>query len=263
MCPGRSRWLVAATLSALAPTFSSADSSSSAAKPTPPKMMLWSWYAEDDLRFLKDPGIGVAYLGLTIRFEGRDKVLPQPRFLPLRMSPDTFQMLVVRFDYDSWNKGRQPAFSGQQRQLAVKMIEEISALSHARAVQIDFDAPASAYLFYRQLLANLRNQLGPQVFLSITALVSWCEKSESWLNGLPVDEIVPMAFYMGKATPAVTTMLQRGGQFSYPGCRSSIGAQLGYGTPINPHEDQRAYFFAQPSRWSPESVRAAKEAILP
>lgn len=244
----------------MVPLLAESVSGSRATRPTPPKFMLWSWFAEDDLRFLKDSDIGVAYLALSLWFEGSDKVVPGPRSEPLRIAPNTWQMVVVRFDF---NPNRQPAFSEAQRRLAVKMIAEIAALSGAQAIQIDFDAPASAHSFYRHLLTDVRNRLGPKVFLSITALVSWCETRQSWLAGLPVDEIVPMAFYMGQATPAITTMLQRGGQFSFPGCHESIGVQLGYGTPVRPHKEQRAYFFAEPQRWSAETVRAARAAVLP
>src|SRR5438309_2329918 len=124
-------------------------------------------------------------------------------------------MAVVRCYYDGSDTGRRQAFSERQRQLAVRMIAEIAALTHAQAIQIDFDAPQSAYLFYRQLLGDVRRRLGPSVFLSVTALVSWCQTPRSWLTGLPVDEIVPMAFYMGQATPSITTMLQRGGNFAF------------------------------------------------
>ena len=44
-------------------------------------------------------------------------------------------------------------------------------LTHAKALQIDFDAPESARPFYRDLLVNLRSQLPEDTFISITALV--------------------------------------------------------------------------------------------
>jgi hypothetical protein len=232
-----------------------------AAPQSPPKVVLWSWFGEDDLRFLKDTNVGVAYLALSLRFEGRDDVLPRPRLIPLRMAPTTWRMAVIRCDYDVTDKDRRPSFSDRQRQLAVGMIAEIASLSHAGAVQIDFDAPQSAYPFYRQLLRDVRASLGPGIFLSVTALVSWCESPRSWLTGLPVDEVVPMAFYMGQATPAITTMLQRGGTFAHAGCRDSIGVQLG--DAVRPRKTQRAYFFAQPHRWSPDTVRAAWSSFLP
>src|SRR5207249_1148085 len=100
-----------------------------------------------------------------------------------------------------------------------------------------------------------------------TALVSWCDTAQSWLAGLPVDEIVPMAFSMGQATPAIVTMLQRGGEFQFSGCRASIGAELPFGYQheplVRPRKTQRAYFFLGAQRWSPELVSSAEKAFLP
>lgn len=236
----------------------------SAGKQAPPKLMLWSWYAADDFRPLADPGVGVAYLALSLRFEGQSEVTPDPRAIPVRIAPDTYQMAVVRFNYYDLHR---PAFSQRQRQLAARMVAEMAAFARPQAVQIDFDAPRSAWPFYRQLLADIRDRLGPDMFLSATALVSWCDNAQSWLAGLPVDEIVPMAFDMGQATAATVTMLQRGGQFAFPGCRTSMGVGLEadyYGHPsARPHNGQRAYFFPRSAPWSPEALKAARKAILP
>jgi hypothetical protein len=224
--------------------------------------MLWSWFTEDDFRPLANTGIGVAYRGLSLGFEGQAEVIPNPRFIPVRISPDTYKMLVVRFDYSS-EAGRRPAFSQRQRQLAVRMVAEIVALAHPQAVQVDFDAPRSAWPFYRQLLGDLRDRLGPHLFLSATALVSWCDTTQSWLSGLPVDEIVPMAFYMGQATPAILTMLQRGDQFQFPGCRTSIGVELAGALSVRPRKTQRAYFFPGAEKWSPATLAIARRMVLP
>lgn len=236
------------------------------AKLAPPKLMLWSWFAENDFRFLSDRGIGVAYLALSLRFEGLSEVTPSPRSMPVRISPNTYQMLVIRFDYRA-DAARRPAFSQRQRQLAVRMVAEMAALARPQAVQIDFDAPRSAWPFYRQMLADIRDRLAPDIFLSATALVSWCDTAQSWLAGLPVDEIVPMAFYMGQATPAIVTMLQRGGQFPFPGCRASLGVHLppgdGPGLLVRPRKGQRAYFFPGSQPWSPDAVSNARRAVLP
>jgi hypothetical protein len=146
------------------------------------------------------------------------------------------------------------------------MIAELATIARPQAVQIDFDAPSSAWPFYRELLSEVRGRLGPNIFLSVTALVSWCD-AKNWLGGLPVDEVVPMAFYMGSATPAIVTMLQRGGQFSAPGCRASIGVELPLGNivplgpsvdqSVRPRKDQRAYFFLGSRQWTPEFVSKA------
>ena len=236
------------------------------AKQAPPKLMLWSWFAQNDFRFLADRGVGVAYLALSLRFEGQSGVTPSPRSMPVRISPNTYQMLVIRFDYQA-DPVRRPAFSQRQRQLAVRMVAEMSALARPQAVQIDFDAPRSAWPFYRQLLADIHDRLAPDIFLSATALVSWCDTAQSWLADLPVDDIVPMAFYMGQATPAIVAMLQRGGQFAFPGCRASIGVELppGYrtGLPVRPRKEQRAYIFPGSQPWSPDAVSSARKAVLP
>jgi hypothetical protein len=239
-------------------------------KQPPPKMMLWSWFAEDDFRPLANPGVGVAYLALSLRFEGQTKVTPGPRAISVLIPPGVYKMAVIRFDY---RQDMVPSFSQQQRELAAKMVAEIAALARPEAVQIDFDAPQSAWPFYRQLLSDIRRQLGPDIFLSITALVSWCDSRQSWLAGLPVDEIVPMAFHMGGPTPAIVTMLQRGGQFAFPGCRESIGVQLSSerlrplpglspDPTVRPRNGQRAYFFATFQRWSPEALANAQKAFL-
>ena len=261
-CSLKLRWLVTALLWFVAPLFAVSGSARNSRKHPPPELMLWSWFARDDLRFLKTRDIGVAYWALSLHFVGQSQVVPSPRTMPIWIAPDTYQMAVIRFDYDAWDLARRPAFSERQREMAVRMIAEIASLAHTQGVQIDFDAPRSAWPFYRHLLADVRHRLGPDIFLSMTALVSWCDTPQSWLAGLTVDEIVPMAFQMGQATPAITTMLQRGGQFAFPGCRASIGVRLGDGIPIHPRKNQRAYFFGQLPVWSPETVRIARETVL-
>jgi hypothetical protein len=198
-----------------------AATASAQGKQAPPRLMLWSWNTEDDFRPLLDHDTGVGYLGLSISLEGKNEVTASPRRIPVRIAPETYQMLVIRFDYQSDAKPA-VAFSQKQRQLAVRMVAEMYALARTKAVQIDFDAPQSAWTFYRQVLTDIRDRIGPDVFLSATALVSWCDSAQSWMSGLPVDEIVPMAFYMGQAGPSVMTMLNGGGQFAFAGCRTSL-----------------------------------------
>jgi hypothetical protein len=216
--------------------------------------------------------LGVAYLALSLEFEERGGVTPLPRNMPVRIPQGMYQMAVVRIDNPLTGSGR-PALSPRQRELAVRMIGEIVDIARPQGLQIDFDAPRSAWPFYRQMLSEVRKRIGPDIFLSITALVSWCGATESWLSGLPVDEIVPMAFSMGQATPATVTMLQRGGQFPFSGCRPSIGIELpvGYTVPpghdydllVRPRSGQRAYFFVGAAKWSPELGSNAQKAFLP
>jgi hypothetical protein len=240
---------------------------SGAEKHAPPPLMLWSWGAQDDFRpLLPGGGIGVAYLGLSLSFQGENEVTARPRRVPVWIAPDTYQMLVIRFDYAP-DARPAVAFSQKQRQLAVKMVAEMLALARPTALQIDFDAPLSARPFYRQVLNDIRELIAPDVFFSITALVSWCDVTQSWLAGLPVDEVVPMAFRMGQATSSVVTMLKSGGQFAFAGCRSSLGAEMYRGQfledALRPHQGQRAYIFLDFDKWSAAYVAAARKGIAP
>lgn len=237
-----------------------------ASKQAPPRLMLWSWYQEDDFRKLLDRDTGVAYRGLSLQFDGQNDVSADPRMVPVRIAPETYQMLVIRFDYRADTRPA-VAFSAQQRQLAVKMIAEMMALAKPRALQIDFDAPQSARPFYRHLLTDIRGVIGPDIFLSMTALVSWCDSSQSWMAGLPVDEIVPMAFNMGQATGVVLTMLRSGGQLAFGGCRGSLGVEwfrqpTAIETPV-PRKEQRAYVFFGFDKWSASDVQRVRRELRP
>ena len=76
------------------------------------------------------------------------------------------------------------------------LIVRTITLPRVRGVQIDFDATLSERDAYRALIHDVRKRLGPATPLSITALASWCI-GDDWLNGLPVDEAIPMLFRMG------------------------------------------------------------------
>ena len=226
--------------------------------------MLWSWFAEDNFLPLAQPGVGVAYLALSLRFDGLDKVIPSPRLIPVRIPHETYRMAVIRFDNELDGPHR-ASFSPTQCELAVNMVAEMAALAHPQAIQIDFDAPLSARPFYRQLLTDLRARLGPDTFLSMTSLVSWSNSESSWLSALPVNEIVPMAFYMGQSTPATVTLLQEGGQFPFAGCRDSIGLMIANNRKpeIRPHQGQRAYFFTGYTKWSADLIASALNLFQP
>lgn len=232
-------------------------------KAAPPKVMFWSWYEADDFRPMEKSGAGVAYRALSVEFDGRDDVWAAPREIPVRIPAKMYRMAVIRFD-DRSDPGEKAAYSPRQRELAVKMIVEMAALAQPQGLQIDFDAPKSAWPFYRQLLSEVRARIAPDIFLSVTALVSWCTDSQSWMAGLPVDEIVPMVFDMGRPTNAVVTLLRGGDPFAFGGCRGSIGVETslrGGIHEVEPRAGQRAYFFAEYDKWSPELAAGAQKAF--
>jgi hypothetical protein len=162
--------------------------------------------------------VGVAFLACTITLaDGDVEVLP--RFQPLRVSPGTYRMAVVRIQ----TVPSQRALTLTERRETAQAIAQAVQVTRGDAVQLDFDARVSEIPFYVALIREVRAALGPDRFLSITALVSWCGASHNWLNTLPVDEIVPMTFEMGMGAAAVETLLRSSGEFENPRCKDTIG----------------------------------------
>ena len=56
----------------------------------------------------------------------------------------------------------------------------------------------------------------------MTALASFCV-GDRWLDGLPVDEVVPMIFRMGTDNERIRSFLAAGNDFQDPMCRTSYG----------------------------------------
>lgn len=206
------------------------------AAPVPPPIMLWAWERPGDLTSLPS-GAGVAYLASTIQLRAGE-VRTVPRLQPLRLLPRTFRLAVIRIEAAP-GKIR---LSTLQRKAAVDAIVDTVRITRPDGVQIDFDARVSERPFYADLLRDLRTALGPDRFLSITALVSWCG-AKSWIDRLPVDEVVPMTFEMGAASAAVETLLRSGGQFENPACRQSIGVAAG-DLRLRQRKNHRTYVFA-------------------
>ena len=207
-------------------------------KPQPPKLMLYAWLAPGpSAAELRDAGVAFDLADVML---DRDDVWVSPRGAELRLPAGTFAMPVLRLNFEPEGK-RKPLWTARQRTQIGQIIAEAVELTQARSLQIDFDAPVSGRAFYRSVLEDARRRLGPDVFLSITALASWCDAG-SWMKGLPVDEIVPLAFRLGQAEQSVQSRLSRGEGFGFAGCRASIGVESeGWRPPIA--RGQRVYVF--------------------
>ena len=228
-------------------------------KPTPsPRMAnlanlyLWAWERPEDLQFLSDKKIGVAFLAKTISLapplattlpkSGASTDAPfftsvhvqvRPRLQPLRINPGTPLMAVVRVESirgafaDAYSNQEVPATTLSQQDLSAFAAEvaNVAQIQGVSALQIDFDATVSEHAFYRDLLIAVRKELPPNFPLSITALASWCI-GDRWLEQLPpgtIDEAVPMLFRMGSGTREVTSYLADGNNFTVPACSTSLG----------------------------------------
>lgn len=261
--PKRKRLLVAALLG-LAPLAALAVALLASARSRPadavfksrledfPPVILWAWERPERLDFVDPREAGVAYLARTLTLRG-DEVLSRPRVQPLKVAPGTKLLAVVRVESD---RTAGPRLTTEQRARVVSSVLEVARVPGLRGVQMDFDAALSERDFYRALLFDLRRQLPERLALSITALASWCAHDD-WLEGLPVDEAVPMLFRMGADERQMRAHVESGGGWRPELCRQSVGLSTDEPFGVSPRA-RRVYVF-HPRAWSPE---AARETIL-
>jgi len=217
------------------------------AAPAPPARMLWNWYGNAMTASLP-PDVGVAHIVASISLHKVEDARPMLRRDPVRFPPGAYRMAVVRVEH------YEAAFTGKQRAQTAQMIAEAVELTRSRAVQIDFDAPQRAWPFYRSLISDVRRRIGPGVFLSMTALASWCT-ANSWLRGVEADEIVPMFFQMQFRGVGIKEELRDGKLPALERCRASAGVALD--EPVPGLRAQRIYMFTSYNGWSEGDVREA------
>ncbi len=261
-----------------------------------PNVTFWAWERPEDLRFLQPDQAGVAFLAKTILLEtppanssaeSSPSFTVRPRLQPLRITPGTQLIAVVRIEnpsapHSSFSLQQSqsaahpfPTFSDAQRALLATEIADLQSTPGVSAIQIDFDAPASAHAFYAALLQDVRRKLPPSMPLSITALASWCI-GDPWLAQLPqgtIDEAVPMLFRMGPDSANVAKFLHSNEDFPVAACRGSLG--LSTDEPLS-HDlltaksssttfDSRAkriYIFA-PRAWTPSAAQNIIQELQP
>jgi hypothetical protein len=261
-----------------------------------PNVTFWAWERPEDLRFLLPDQAGVAFLTKTIFLEATPANSPadssppfvvRPRLQPLRITPGTQLIAVVRIENpskphasSSFQQNQSaahsfPIFSDAQRALLAVEIADLQSTPGVSAIQIDFDAPASAHAFYASLLQDVRRKLPPSMPLSITALASWCI-GDPWLAQLPsgtIDEAVPMLFRMGRDAASVAKFLHSNTDFPVAACHGSLG--LSTDEPLS-HDlltaksssatfDPRAkriYIFSS-SAWTPSAAQDIIQELQP
>ena len=182
-----------------------------------------------------------------------DAVTVAPRRNPLRVSPHTPLVAVTRIE----STERASTLSERAKADMAATIAGTIALPRVRGVQIDFDAVESERGFYRSLVVAVRNALGPDVPLSITALASWCAR-DRWMDGLPVDEAVPMLFRMGPLNEPYA-VLARSTSAGAPECRGALGTSLD--EPLHVRAGARRVYVFNASPWTPASVSRAREVL--
>ena len=217
-----------------------------------PRLFVWAWERPEDLRDL-DRGIGVAFLAQTITITG-DRVQVSPRRQPLHVSPAATLVAVTRIEAAVPDA---PAAQRPPLGAIASTLAATAALPRVAAIQLDFDAVASDREFYRALIRALRDRLPASMPISITALASWCA-GDDWLEGLPIDEAVPMLFRMGPANEPFRRLATSRVAAS-PRCRGAIGASLDEPLDIRP-DDRRVYIF-NPLPWSRLALLQARSRV--
>jgi len=211
---------------------------------------LWAWERPERLDFIDPAREGVAFHAATFQLSG-EGVEAYRRRQPLVVPPGTYRVAVMRLEAA---RGTVPGEA--QRARLVQLISEQVRRQAPDAVQVDYDARASERPFYRVLLQELRAALPSPMRLSMTALASWC-LDDGWLEGLPVDEVVPMVFRMGADSVRVRAELTRRGGFNGARCRESVGFVVDEPQPsLLP--GRRTYWF-NPRSWSAQDLQRLRE----
>jgi hypothetical protein len=260
-----------------------------------PNVTFWAWERPEDLRFLRPDQASVAFLAKTIFLEApppnsspnsSPSFTIRPRLQPLRLTPGTPLIAVIRIETPSAPHSSSftltqspsltfPEFSDAQRAALASEIASSQSIPGVAAIQIDFDAPASAHGFYAALLRDVRGKLPASLPLSITALASWCI-GDPWLLQLPpgtIDEAVPMLFRMGPDTANVAKFLHSNDDFPVAACRGSLG--LSTDEPLSHNlltanfssatfapNAKRVYIFA-PRAWTPSTAQKILQELQP
>ncbi len=222
----------------------------------PPKatspLVVWAWERPEDLRFA-DGQAEIAVQSGFVSLEG-SIVAARGRRYPLivQAAPST-ALVHVQIEHDrplAWT----PLL---RRQTSAAVLHYATRIPAAR-VQIDFEVRASERQVLLDVLQDVRRGLPRKIFLSMTALASWCDR-ERWLDRAPVDEIVPMLFRMQRGDEAIRGRLAAGHDFRHPRCRSALGIAVDTPVPRAP-SGRRVYLFDRHS-WTAGDFGKVKREV--
>ncbi len=241
--------LVGVLVSSVAAALAPASAARAVVRPCAPPLMLWAWERPERLDGIDPTTTGVAFLARTIVIGARGVTI-RPRLQPLTVPPATYLVAVVRVEHAKVRPRGAPTALPAAAELATA----IAAVARPgiAAVQVDFDAARSERRYYGDLLRRVRAALPPATGLTMTALASWA-LGDAWLDGLPVDDAVPMLFRMGADDRLVRRRLAGGGDFRAALARRSLGLAVDEPTPAVP-PGRRLYLF-NPRPWTLTEVQ--------
>ena len=203
-----------------------------------PDYYLWAWRREEDLSFIDPDRVKVALWTATITLLDDDFAV-EYRTNKVTYPSEAEIVGVVRLE----------ATGTPDDDIVPPLADAIIGASRPfRPVehQVDFDARVSQRDFYRRLLEELRLRT-EDARLSITALASWCF-SDNWTDALPVDDVVPMIYRMGRDGDVIRHALHTQRAFPARVCAGNIGYSAD--EPLAPVDDLRRVFLFHPEPWS-------------
>jgi hypothetical protein len=208
-----------------------------------PKIIIWAWERPENLLFIKDKNIGVAFYVGTIIFSDSETTF-QPRLQPLAINPKPPLMAVIRMI----NK-ESSQLSNDQLLKAVDWIIKICSQKNISGCQIDFDVKSSEINFYEKLIFETRNNLPKSMPLSITTLASWCHLG-SWLDHLPINEAVPMFYRLGPDEYLIKHGLVGESFMKAKNCQKAIGISIDEPLPQSKYLKNRRIYIYNPNSWT-------------
>lgn len=205
-----------------------------------PRVTVWAWERREDLRAIDPATTAVAWLDRTVVVDARGlAVVPRRQAMLLPASAGLVRIAVVRLE-----TGSGAVLNDDSAQRVAEAIAE-AAIPDAAALQVDFDARQSERGWYADVLRRVRMRMPAAMPLSITALASWCSYDGGWIEGLPVDEAVPMLFRMEPDRRRLGVRGWGTGDFAIrePLCGGSVGISTTEAWPPD-LERRRVYVFA-------------------
>jgi len=185
-----------------------------------PRLVIWSWEHDDNLRFINPKVAAVAFYAGTITI-GRETATLQKRRNFLRLNEKTVSFPVFRIELAHPDERISEIALATARETIVDYLKQ----HPSEEIQIDFDAGKRDRDSYLAFLQALKTELAPHTAISITALGSWC-LYDKWLESAPVNETVAMMFSMGKESKETLAALTRTPLDSGARCAQSVGIAL-------------------------------------
>lgn len=223
-----------------------------------PKIMYWAWEAPQDLSTIDPINSGIAELAASIYIKGTDPYY-YLRHQPLRAPHHIYRIAVIHIEARAqWH----PVFNSKLVKSIAEKIQIIYQKKPYSGLQIDFEVLHGQRSFYYNLLREIRQLMGKNLFISITGLASWCT-SDGWIGKekLPVDLVVPMYFSISnelRQRQAFISRFPNSIKRLAPECQSAIGLATFEEWQI-PLRAQVPVFVFTKGSWTQKNLNQAKK----